>query len=78
MEASNQAEEAVQVGVSGEDVEAEHHDQEPIGDDGDGHGTVTPRSAPPAAAQSGDPLDPATKAALAGSPPAQGESAPPV
>ena len=43
----------------------------------DGHGSVTPSSPPDPRTQSGDPLDPATKAALAGNPPAGGESAPP-
>lgn len=43
----------------------------------DGHGSITPTSPPHPSTQSGDPLDPATKAAIAGDPPAAGEASPP-
>lgn len=48
-------------GQSGEDLEGtiDIAEQEPIGEDGEGHGTVTPSSAPPASAQSGIAPDPA-------------------
>jgi hypothetical protein len=49
--------------------------QQPAGEE-DGHGSVTPSSAPDPTTQSGDPLDPVTKAAIEGNPPAAGEGAP--
>jgi hypothetical protein len=84
MEASEAA--AVEEPLTGADAEGEVassvfdgtvDDHKPLG--ADQQGNVTPASAPPPQALSGDPLDPATK--QANDPdrpnPAQGESAPP-
>lgn len=49
--------------------------QQPAGET-DGHGSVTPSSAPDPTTQSGNPLDPSTKAAIEGNAPSAGESAP--
>jgi len=56
------AEEAVTVGDSGLEPLVPEHNPNAVG----------PASAAPAAHLSGDPLDPTTKAAMAGSPPAAG------